>query len=445
MPGFGKGRAVSEQAASATTPLVGDYQPTRRDRLAIPTLVSASTISNVGNGITSLAIPWFVLVTTGSAARTGIAGGLVVLALVVSGMFGGALVDRIGFKRASIISDLLSGVTVAIIPTLHYLDVLEYWHLLVLIFAGAIFDAPGDVARRSLVPAMARRVAMPLERANSAMELASQSSRSLLAPIVAGLLIGLMGAAAVLYIDAATFAVSILLIGLLIRQPRRETETASGAGPQGSSYLADFKAGFAYTIKDPFLSVIIPVSVLYNFIFSPTIAVFLPVFAKEEFDSASALGLIIAAFGAGSAIGTLAYGARGHLISRFWILMVTVVLLAGTFWLLAAATAIWMAMAALFVAGLAIGPTNVLAMTIVQNSVPEEMLGRVFGFMFAFGSAAAPLGVFLGGFLVEGFGFRAGLIAAAIGATCAMLWVTTSRRMRAAMRGFDEHVPDPAA
>jgi MFS family permease len=216
------------------------------------------------------------------------------------------------------------------------------------------------------------------------------------------------------------------------------------AGSGGSSYLADFKAGFAYTIKDPFLSVVIPVSVLYNFIFSPTIAVFLPVFAKEEFDSASGLGLIIAAFGAGSAIGTLAYGARGHLISRFWTMMVAVVMLAGAFWLLAAATAIWIGMASLFIAGLAIGPTNVLAMTIVQNNVPEEMLGRVFGFMFAFSSAAAPLGVFLGGFLVEGFGFRAGLIAAAIGATLAMLWVTASSRMRAAMRGFDVQAPETA-
>ncbi len=135
--------------------------PSAADRLAIPALVTATTISNLGNGITSLAIPWFVLVTTGSPARTGIAGALVVLANVLSSMLGGAVVDRLGHKRASIFSDLLSGMTVAIIPTLHFLDVLQFWHLLVLIFAGAVFDAPGSVARTALIPRLARQAKMP--------------------------------------------------------------------------------------------------------------------------------------------------------------------------------------------------------------------------------------------------------------------------------------------
>jgi MFS family permease len=60
----------------------------------------------VGNIITFLAVPWFVLQTTGSAARTGLTGGVVVLGMVLGGFFGGPLVDRIGFRRASIVADL---------------------------------------------------------------------------------------------------------------------------------------------------------------------------------------------------------------------------------------------------------------------------------------------------------------------------------------------------
>lgn len=410
------------------------------DRLGIPALAAAATISNVGNGITSLAIPWFVLVTTGSAARTGIAGGLVILATVLSSVAGGAMVDRLGFKRASIFADLLSGVTVAIIPTLYFLDVLAYWHLLVLVFAGAIFDTPGAVARRSLVPGLARRAGMPLERANSIMEFSDQSSRTLLGPLAGGALIGIMGAAAVLYVDAATFAISVIIIGVLVRVPRRVEQQAremlEGATPGGGeSFLKSIIEGFQFVMGDAFLRLVMPISVLYNFILSSTVAVILPVFAREEFDSASALGLMMAAFGAGSAIGTVLYGWRGHQISRSWTLIGSVALIAIAFWILPVSTAVWMGMLATGLSGLAIGPTNVLAITIMQSRVPEEMLGRVLGVTFAFGSAAAPLGVFLTGFLIEITGFRTAMVAAATGTTIAMLWTISRYTI---IRQFDD-------
>lgn len=412
----------------------------RLDRLGIPALVAATTISNLGNGITNLAIPWFVLVTTGSPARTGIAGALTVLATVLSGALGGALVDRLGFKRASIISDLLSGVTVAIIPTLHLLGVLEFWHLLVLIFVGAVFDAPGGVARTALVPRLARQADMPLERANAAMQFADQSSRSLFGPLAAGLLIGFMGAAAVLYVDAATFALSIVIVGLLVRVRGQAAgangeASAPGAEPaQQESLIESIRSGFAYTLRDDFLRLVIPISLLYNFIVSPTAAVILPVLARDEFDSAGALGLILASFGAGSALGTILYGWKGPRISRSRIFILSVMLISAGFWILPFATRAWHAMIAMALVGLAIGPTNVLALTIMQERVPEEMLGRVFGVLFAFGGALAPLGVFLAGIMIEAAGLPAVMVAAAIGVTIAMLRVFMVRDL---VRGFD--------
>jgi MFS family permease len=419
----------------------GSAPAAQTDRLGIPALVVATTISNLGNGITSLAIPWFVLVTTGSPARTGIAAGMTVLANVLSGMLGGAIADRVGFKRASIFSDLLSGVTVAIIPTLHFLGWLEFWHLLALVFAGAIFDAPGGLARGALVPRLARAAGMPLERANSAMQFADQSSRSLFGPVVAGGLIGLMGAAAVLYVDAATFAISILIIGLLVRAPANGVAaSAAGQAPavvgSGESFLQSIVTGFRFMLNDEFLRLVMPISLLYNFIFSPTFAVMLPVLARDEFGSAGALGLTIGAFGAGSAIGTLLYGWKGHTISRYWTFIVAVTMMTGGFWLLPFATSVWPAMVGTGLAGLATGPTNVLAITIVQNRTPEEMLGRIYGIMVAFGGALAPLGVFMAGGLIELFGLRPVMIAAAVGVTIGMLWVFAVRDV---VRQFDTY------
>ena len=416
-------------SSAQTVERAGEVQQDRFDRLGIPALVAATTISNLGNGITSLAIPWFVLVTTGSPARTGIAGALTVLAAVLSGALGGALVDRLGHKRASILSDLLSGVTVAIIPTLHLLDVLEFWHLLVLIFAGAVFDAPGSVARTALVPLLARQAGMPLERATAAMQFADQSSRSLFGPLAAGLLIGLMGAAAVLYVDAATFALSIVIVGLLVQVRGRAASTseeqgAAAAEPaQPESFLSAIRSGFAYTWRDDFLRLVIPISLLYNFIISPTVAVILPVLARDQFDSASALGLILASFGAGSALGTILYGWKGHSLSRSGLFFAAVALISAGFWILPVASSTWQAMIALALVGLAIGPTNVLSLTIMQERVPEEMLGRIFGVLFAFSAALAPLGVFLAGIMIEVAGLTAVMVAAAIGVTIAMLRV----------------------
>ncbi|MGH2593842.1 MAG: MFS transporter, partial [Anaerolineae bacterium] len=74
----------------------------------------------VGNVFATIAIPWFVLQTTGSATQTGITGFFTILPVVLAGFFGGTLIDRVGYKRTSIIADLASGVTVALIPFLHF-------------------------------------------------------------------------------------------------------------------------------------------------------------------------------------------------------------------------------------------------------------------------------------------------------------------------------------
>jgi MFS family permease len=402
-----------------------------RDRLGMPALVAATTISNIGNGITALAIPWFVLVTTGSAARTGIAGALTLLAYVVSGILGGALVDRLGYKRASIFADLLSGITVALIPTLYLLDVLAFWHILVLIFLGAIFDSPGHAARTALVPVLARRAGMPLERANAAMQIGGQSSQTLLGPLSAGLLIGLLGAANVLFVDAATFAVSIIIVGLLVRVSATSGGVAGAGGHVvKTSYVTEVLEGMRFVTRDAFLRVIIPVSILYNFLFAPVFAVTIPVFVKESMGGAGTLGLLITGFGIGTAVSTLAYGAIGHRLSRLHVLYGGVILIAIGCWILALAPGFLVALLGLIVVGVAIGPTNTLGSVLIQARVPEGMLGRVSALMFAFSTLAAPLGVFIIGFLIDATGYRVALVSMAVGATIATTWALAIPELR---------------
>ncbi len=77
------------------------------------------SISQFGNTFSLVAIPWFVLETTGSASQTGISVATGVVPLVVVGMVSGPIIERVGYKRSSIVSDLLSSVSALLIPVLY--------------------------------------------------------------------------------------------------------------------------------------------------------------------------------------------------------------------------------------------------------------------------------------------------------------------------------------
>ncbi|MBL8127976.1 MAG: MFS transporter, partial [Chloroflexia bacterium] len=109
----------------------------------------------MGNQLTALAIPWFVLATTGSAASAGLVGVAAVLPAVLAAFLGGAVVDRLGPKRTSIVADVLSGVAIALIPLLYVSVGLPFAVLLVLVFLGALLDTPGVTARLALLPEVA--------------------------------------------------------------------------------------------------------------------------------------------------------------------------------------------------------------------------------------------------------------------------------------------------
>ena len=96
-------------------------------RVPLFALLLANAVSLTGNTLTFVAVPWFVLQTTGSAARTGLAGGAAFLAAVLAGLFGGPIVDRLGFRRTSVLADLASCASVAAIPLLHNTVGLAFW------------------------------------------------------------------------------------------------------------------------------------------------------------------------------------------------------------------------------------------------------------------------------------------------------------------------------
>ena len=420
--------ALDQTRTDATNVLADnrDERPARRDRLAIPALIAAQAISSIGNSLTAIAIPWFVLATTGSAARTGMVAFAGTVPYIIAGLLGGAIVDRFGYKRSSVISDLASGVTVAMIPTLHFLDLLQFWHLLVLAFLGALLDVPGFVARNAMVPRLSSRAGGPLERTNAGMQIALTGS-SVLGPALAGILIATLGEASVLYVDAASFALSALIIGTLIVYPhiaRVSEQTGLAAA------LSDARDGVRFFLSGPFLGKVIFISLLANFVFAPLFSVLFPPYVKELFGNPQALGFLGAAFGAGSLVGTIAYGAFGPRLRRYPIFLASMAVTTVGFWLLPWSSSLAISMLASLTIGLAAAPLNIFGMTCIQERVPEEMLGRVFGALLACAQLGAPLAVLAAGFGIEAFGVRVPLAVAAAIFSLAAIFSFASPAMR---------------
>jgi MFS family permease len=394
------------------------------NRLPLFTLLAANAISFTGNALAMVAIPWFVLETTGSASRTGLTAAVVAVAAILAAVIGGGAVDRLGYRRMSIVSDVAS--PVALVPALYYTTGIAFWQLLVLVFLGALLDTPGNSARLALLPELAERAGMPLERANAAMQ-SIQRGASLAGAPLAGLLVALFGAANVLLVDAATFVVSAALVAFAV--PATAAPTPSG--PRGG-YVAELLDGWRFVRGERLVLAIVLTIAITNCLDAPLFSVLLPVYANTVLGSAVSLGLIVAAFGGGSMVGAVVYGAVGHRLPRRATFVGSFFLVGLPFWAFASLPPLWVAIAAAAAIGVASGPLNPLIMTVLQERVPDGMRGRVFGIVTAVAYAVTPLGMLAAGYLVEWVGLRAtlvGLAACYLVVTVGMLLTPALRRM----------------
>ena len=407
----------------------GDETP--RCRAPLYALFGANAVSLSGNVMTYISVPWFVLETTGSAAKTGLVAFFTLVPAVLAAFFGGALVDRLGLKRSSVLADVASGLAVAAIPLLYGVGLLGFPALLALVFLGALLDAPGGTAREALVPDLASEAGMGLERAAALGDSVSRGSRLLGAPL-AGALIAWLGPAAVLWIDAGTFAVSALLVALLVPPPPPKP-----APDTPTTYLGDLRGGLRFIRRDPLVLTIVATVMITNMLDTAFSAVVMPVYARQVFGSALDLGLTIAAFGAGAVLGSLAYGAVGRKLPRRPVFIAMFVIVGLRYWVLAGRPPFPVFLAVNALTGLAAGPLNPILSAVQYERVPAEMRGRVFGAVTAGVFLAMPAGVLVAGYAVEWAGLRPTLLALAACYLAATLSLAFSR----ALRGMDAPAP----
>jgi MFS family permease len=347
--------------------------------------------------------------------------------VVLAGFLGGTIVDRLGYKRTSIISDLASGVTTALVPILYFTIGLEFWQLMVLVFLGAFLDTPGSTARSALLPELAEQAGMPIERVTSLTHVIERGARMIGAPL-AGLLIGILGTANVLWLDAASFFVSAAIIWIFVPKLAVHEETKS----ESDRYLDQLKEGLRFIINDKLILSVVVMIMLTNFLDAIFGGVLQPVYVKEVYGNALNLGLLIAANGAGAVIGGLIFAAIGHRLPRHATFVGAFVLTGFRFWVYAIYPPVWILIAVTLVCSIGAGPLNPIIGAIEFERIPTTMRGRVFGAITAGAWLAMPLGMLLGGVLTENLGTFIMMIALAIVyfiTTLSMAFVPAMREM----------------
>lgn len=372
-------------------------------RISLYALLSANSISLLGSQLTVVALPWFVLQTTGSAARTGLTGFSVALPYFLVGIFGGALVDRFGYRNTSVLADVVSGCAIGAVPILYHTVGIAFWQLLVLVFFGSFLSIPGLSARRSLLPEVATASGVRLERVNAAYE-GIWPAATLLGPPLAGLLIVWLGASNVLFIDAATFAASALLVLVGVQAGRKSVATTHGR------YFDELLEGIRFLRQERLLLAMAASLTASNFLMGPLFGVVLPVYARNVFNSAKDLGFMLSAFGAGQVGGSLLYGLAGDRLPRRPIWIAGFVAVALPFWVLAGKLGISVVLVAMALCGLGDGPLTPLTVTIRHERTPSRLRGRVFSSFSAVSTMAVPLGLAATGILIGAEGLGASLL-----------------------------------
>lgn len=396
-------------------------------------LLGATALSTTGTAVTLVVVPWFVLQTTGSAARAGVVAACELVPLMVASLVAGPAVERLGRRRTAAVSDVGSACAFGAIPLLEATAGLAFWQLCALVAFGGLSRAPGSTARKVLLPALAEQAGTPLERATSAYGGVSQAGRMLGGP-AGGVLIAIAGPANSLLVTSAGFLLSAALVMALVPMTR---SAVSSAG-----YVRELRDGVAYVARDRLVLAMVSMVMVTNMLDRAFSAVLLPVYATEVLRSSLGLGAVFGALGVGALVGTVIFGAIGHRLRLRSALGVAFLLTgAPRFGLLAATDDVRIILVGVFLCGIAAGAVDPIFATVLLRRVPDAMQARVFGVLTAAVLAAMPIGALLGGSLVEAVGLRSALL---IAGACYLL-ATTSPFVFSVWRELDDKSGQPAA
>jgi predicted MFS family arabinose efflux permease len=369
-----------------------------RDR-RLAALLAAEAISSTGTQMTWVAIPWFVLRTTGSPQRMTWVIIAEVLPVALLGFWGGAIAARVGTRRTMLVCDLLRAPLFAAIPALHALGLLPFPVLLALVAGSGVFLAPYFSVQRSVVPELVGEEHVDVAQATAFFQAASRLT-IFVGPPLAGVLISLLGAAPVLYVDAASYLLSFLLLALFVHPPQVEAE-------ERPSVLA----GARFLLRDRLLRVWTPAFTLIDVCWMLLFAS-LPVLVVTHYHAdPRVLGWLFGALGGGALIGAfVSMWAVRRFDDPLALGTAAFVLQIGSLWILTVPAPWPVPFAAMALAGFAMSNVNAPIQALTMLRMPKEVRTQGVAAFGVFQSIASPIGLLLAGWALSRYDPRSVLV-----------------------------------
>jgi MFS family permease len=353
-----------------------------RDRSLIG-LLTAELVSLTGSAMTLVALPWFVLATTGSTTKMGWVLGAELAAVALLGIPSGTVIARIGAKRTMLVCDAARGPLLLVIPLLHWTGHLSFAALLAVSFAIGCFSGPYFSSAQVVIPEVAGADERRVAEVNAVLGGANQLTR-IVGPVLAGVLIASTSPATVLVVDAGTYVFSFLTILLVVRAGRRVEQTEESRG---------VLAGVRFLLRDALLGPMLVVAVLLNLVVQGLV-IGVDVLGFYRYGSAHVLGFLFAGFGIGALLGALAAQQLARRVDLLLLAAVGIVLMPLPLWFLPLSLPWAGAMVALASFAFFTPLVNAPMLGILSVRTPAALRPKVMAAVVTAATLAGPLGLF---------------------------------------------------
>jgi MFS family permease len=360
---------------------------------------AGQAVSNTGTWMQRITQDWLVLTLTGSASAVGITVALQFLPMLLFGLYGGVLADRLPKRRLLLATQSAMGLTGIALAVLTLTGRVEVWHVYLLAFLLGLITVLDNPARQSFVAEMVG----PDQLANAvSLNSANFQSARLVGPAVAGVLITAVGSGWAFLLNGLSFLAPVAALLLMRPAELHRTERAPRAKGQ-------LREGLRYVSAHPEL--IWPI-VLVGFIgtFGFNFPIWLSAFVHDVYDSgAETYGLLNTLMAVGSLAGALLAARRGASRLRF---LIGAAVLFGVLEVVAAfAPEFWIFAVLLVFIGMAGLTVNVTANTSIQMATEPAVRGRVMSLYMMVFVGGTPLGAPLVGWITDVYGPRIGFAA----------------------------------
>jgi MFS family permease len=363
-------------------------------------LFAGQTISTLGDTFYAVALPWLVLTTGGNPQELGLlltGYGLPRLGTI---LLGGVLSDKIRPRRVMLIADAVRAVLIAILAALSIGGHPTFWQLLAVAIPLGACEGLFLPASFSMIPDILDDADL---QAGNSLNFSSSQLATLVGSGIAGAVVSVVGSGIALAIDAGTFVVSAVSLAAMSSKnavptaEQGETVDATKSENEGESAQS-----FWQVIRSSALvQVAFVIVVIANLTFGGMVEVALPALAHGQLNAGAAgFGFLLSSFGAGALIGSIATGLLSKVTHRGTIALLVAIVQAIAIALVPYAGGLLGALACMLIMGLANSITNVLFITLIQQTLPRAQLGRLMSVIMFASLGSYPISVLLAGVIV---------------------------------------------